>query len=108
MATSIPLTAGRIGMTINGPRAASMRTTREEAARAKILLQSRGIRSILLVTNGGHFLKARPVFERVGFKVHSVPSDAIVESDSPESRSLMRTLTGELLGWLYYRVAGYI
>ena len=85
------------------------RTTREEAARVKILLQSRGVRSILLVTNGGHFLKARPVFERAGFEVHCVPSDRLVESDSPESRlELMRTLTGELLGWLYYRIAGYI
>lgn len=84
-------------------------TTREEAARVKVLLQSRGVRSILLVTNVGHYLKARPVFERVGFDVHEVPSDTVVESDSPESRlALMRTLTGELLGWLYYRIAGYI
>src|SRR5262245_559665 len=84
-------------------------TTREEAARVQVLLQSRGVRSILLVSNGGHFLKARPLFERVGFKVHPVPSDTFDESDSPESRiALMRTLTGELLGWLYYRIAGYI
>ena len=84
-------------------------TTREEAARVKALLQSRRVKSILLVTNVGHFLKARPVFERVGFEVHPVPSDTDIESDTPESRlDLMRTLTGELLGWLYYRIAGYI
>ena len=84
-------------------------TTREEAARVKVLVQSRGVRSILLVTNAGHFLKARPVFERVGFEVHPVPSDTFGESDLPESRlALMRTLTGELAGWLYYRIAGYI
>jgi len=84
-------------------------TTREEAARVKLLLQSRSVRSVLLVTNGGHLLKARPVFERIGFEVHPVPSDTVDESDSPESRlALMRTLAGELLGWLYYRIAGYI
>jgi uncharacterized SAM-binding protein YcdF (DUF218 family) len=84
-------------------------TTREEAARVKALLQSRGARSILLVTNAGHLARARPLFERAGFEVHAAPSDTLVESDAPESRlALMRVLIKESLGWLYYRVAGYI
>jgi uncharacterized SAM-binding protein YcdF (DUF218 family) len=84
-------------------------TTREEATRVKALLQSKGARTILLVTNGGHLARARPLFERAGFAVHPAPSDTFVRSDSPEPRlDLMRLLVKEFLGWLYYRVAGYI
>jgi len=84
-------------------------TTREEAARVKTLLAARGARTILLVTNAGHLARARPLFERVGFTVHPVPSDTFVQSGSPETRlDLMRVLLKEFLGWWYYRVAGYI
>lgn len=84
-------------------------TTREEAVRVKALLQSRGTRTVLLVTNAGHLARARPLFERAGFEVHAAPSDTFVEYDAPESRlALMRILIKESLGWLYYRVAGYI
>jgi len=86
-----------------------VRTTREEAARVKELLQSKGARTILLVTNAGHLARARPLFERAGFDVHPAPSDSFVEASSPESRlELMRVLIRELSGWLFYRVAGYI
>ncbi|HKQ65203.1 MAG TPA: YdcF family protein [Methylomirabilota bacterium] len=86
-----------------------VRTTREEAARVKELLQSKGARTILLVTNAGHLARARPLFERAGFQVHPAPSDSFVESSSPESRlELMRVLVREFFGWLFYRVAGYI
>jgi uncharacterized SAM-binding protein YcdF (DUF218 family) len=85
------------------------RTTREEAGRVKALLQSRGARTVLLVTNAGHLARARPLFERAGFEVRGVPSDPLVEADAPESRiAQMRVLAKELLGWLYYRMAGYI
>ena len=48
-------------------------------------------------------------FARAGFEVHAAPSDTFVEADAPESRlALMRVLIKESLGWLYYRVAGYI
>jgi uncharacterized SAM-binding protein YcdF (DUF218 family) len=64
---------------------------------------------VLLVTNAGHFARARPLFERAGFEVRAVPSDSQFEADAPESRlALMRVLVKELLGWAYYRVAGYI
>jgi uncharacterized SAM-binding protein YcdF (DUF218 family) len=85
------------------------RTTREEAVRVKALLQSRGVRTVLLVTNAGHLARARPLFERAAFEVRGVPSDPLVESDAPESRiAQMRVLVKEALGWLYYRMAGYI
>ena len=86
-----------------------VRTTRDEAARVRELLQSKGARTILLVTNAGHLTRARPLFERAGFDVHPAPSDSFVEASSPESRlELMRVLVREFFGWLFYRVAGYI
>jgi len=85
------------------------RTTRDEAIRVKALLQSRGARTVLLVSNAGHLARAQPLFEHAGFEVRGVPSDPPVESDAPESRIVQtRVLVKELLGWLYYRMAGYI
>lgn len=84
-------------------------TTREEAVRVKALLEPRGVRTVLLVTNAGHLARARPLFEHAGFEVRGVPSDPPVEADSPESRIAdMRVLAKEVFGWLYYKVAGYI
>src|SRR5262245_36438413 len=83
-------------------------TTREEATRVKALLEPRA-RSVLLVTNAGHLARARPLFERAGFEVRGVPSDPSIEADAPESRlAETRMLMKEILGWLYYRIAGYI
>ncbi len=84
-------------------------TTREEAVRVKALLQSRGARTVLLVTDAGHLARAHPLFEHAGFEVRGVPSDPPVEPDTPESRiAQMRVLAKEIVGWLYYRMAGYI
>jgi uncharacterized SAM-binding protein YcdF (DUF218 family) len=85
------------------------KTTREEAVRVKALLQSRGVHSVLLVTNAVHLTRACPLFERAGFAVHAAPSDTFIDADAPGSRlALMRVLITESLGWLYYRIAGYI
>jgi|SRR5215471_5586424 len=84
-------------------------STREKAARVKALLQSRGARTILLVTNAAHLPRARRVVERAGFEIHPAASDDFTESGAPERRlTLMRELVGEFLGWIYYRAAGYI
>lgn len=84
-------------------------TTRDEADRVKPLLQSRGARTVLLVTSAGHLARARPLFERAGFEVHGGPSDPLVEANAPEPRiAQMRMLANDFFGWLYYRVAGYI
>jgi len=85
------------------------RTTREEAIRVKALLQPKAVRSILLVTNSAHLHKARPLFERAGFEVHAVPSDIYVDPGKPEERlALMRGLSEEFVGWVYYWIAGYL
>ena len=84
------------------------RTTREEAARVADLARSRGIRTVLLVTNTTHMVRARPLFERAGFEVHAAPSDFYYEPAAPEARLvLMKRLVQEVLGWIYYRIAGY-
>jgi len=84
-------------------------TTREEAVRMRALLEPRGVRSVLLVTNAGHLARACPLFERAGFRVHAAPSDTVVDADDPEARlALMRIIITEALGWTYYRLAGYI
>jgi uncharacterized SAM-binding protein YcdF (DUF218 family) len=84
------------------------RTTREEAARVGDLARSRGIRTVLLVTNSGHLARARPLFERAGFEVRAAPSDSYFEPTAPEARlTLMRGILLEVLGWIYYRIVGY-
>jgi len=84
-------------------------TTREEAILVRALLEPRGVRTILLVTNSGSLLKARPVFERAGFVVHAVSVDTFVDPGKPEHRlALMRGILEDLVGWAYYRIAGYL
>jgi len=84
------------------------RTTREEAVRVRDLARSRGIRTVLLVTNSGHMARARPLFERAGFEVHVAPSDTYFAPTAPEARlGLMRDIVQEVFGWIYYRIAGY-
>ena len=84
-------------------------TTREEALLVKALLQPRGVRTILLVTNSAHLLKARPLFERAGVEVRAALSDDFTDPGAPEQRlALMRSVVEELLGWAYYRIAGYL
>jgi uncharacterized SAM-binding protein YcdF (DUF218 family) len=55
-------------------------TTREEALRVKTLLESRGARTILLVTNTGHLARARPLFERAGSEVRPAPQELILRA----------------------------
>ena len=76
----------------------------------KALLQPRGVRKILLVTNSLHMGRARGVFERAGFEVLVAVADNISNTaDSPESRlSLMYRASKEFLARIYYRIAGYL
>ncbi|MFQ5847107.1 MAG: YdcF family protein [Candidatus Methylomirabilales bacterium] len=88
----------------------SVRTTREEAARTRALLQGRGVRTILLVADAHHMARARSVFERAGFEVRAAPTDELSSrASTPEGRfRLMRGVLEECLAWLYYRIAGYL
>ena len=89
---------------------ANATTTREEASRVQALLQPRGIRRILLVTDSQHMKRAQQLFERAGFEVLAAPADDVSNvEEHPEGRlEVTRRVLEEILARLYYRLAGYL
>lgn len=89
---------------------ATPRTTREEARQMAALLAPRGVRTILLVSDSQHLVRARGLFERAGFQVFTAAAaDAPAAPSGPEGRlALTRVIVSELLARLYYRTAGYL
>jgi uncharacterized SAM-binding protein YcdF (DUF218 family) len=85
-------------------------TTREEALRARAVLEPRGVRTILLVSNSLHLARARAVFEREGFQVLPAPADNSLSFGSAGAQRLAvtRDLLRELAGQVYYRMAGHL
>ena len=85
-------------------------TTRDEAALVSAELRSRGVRTILLVTGPLHLVRARAVFERQGFVVRPAPTAELsLHPQKPGERlALTQALAQELLGRVYYRLAGYL
>ena len=105
----------RIALELGVPPAAILpvtgaNTTREEALRVRAELQSRGVRTILLVTGPFHLVRARAVFERQGFVVRSAPvAEVTLEPEKHGERLVVtQALVQEFLGRLYYRLAGYL
>ncbi|MGH7381509.1 MAG: YdcF family protein [Candidatus Methylomirabilales bacterium] len=90
--------------------AADARTTREEALRGSVLLQAKGVRRILLVTDAHHMRRARTAFEQAGFEVLAAPTHDLSSGVfRPEERlALMRRVVEERLARLYYGLAGYL
>jgi uncharacterized SAM-binding protein YcdF (DUF218 family) len=88
----------------------SARTTRDEALGAWSLLAPRGIRRIILVTDGQAMGRAMLLFERAGFDV--IPSYGVPVLEwggTPEARlGVMRQVVIEAVARLYYRLAGYL
>jgi uncharacterized SAM-binding protein YcdF (DUF218 family) len=86
------------------------RTTRDEAARLRALLDPWGVRTILLVTDSQHLNRARRLFERAGFQVFAAAADDFPTTPEwPEGRlALARRICGEVLARLYYKAAGYL
>jgi uncharacterized SAM-binding protein YcdF (DUF218 family) len=84
-------------------------TTREEAVRLKGLLWPRGVRTILLVTDADHMIRAAPVFTHAGFRVFAAPANEPEWDLAPGDRlDLLRGTLRELVALLYYKVAGYL
>jgi uncharacterized SAM-binding protein YcdF (DUF218 family) len=85
-------------------------TTREETRLVAELLRTRGARSVLLVTDAHHMVRARKLFEREGFTVRAAPAnDSPEPADAPRARfELMNRAVQEILGLLYYRAARYV
>jgi uncharacterized SAM-binding protein YcdF (DUF218 family) len=88
----------------------SARTTRDEALGAWSLLAPRGIRRIILVTNGQAMGRAMLLFERAGFEVIPSYGAPVLEwGGTPEARlGVMRQVMIETAARLYYRLAGYL
>lgn len=86
------------------------RTTREEALRMRALLDSRGIRKIMLVADGPGMPRAVRVFERLGFVVVTDPAASALDlGGGPEDRlNLLRQLAMESAARVYYRLAGFL
>jgi len=88
-----------------GPAA---RTTRDEARGLAARLHGRGIRRILLVANPIDMPRARGVFARVGFTVLPAPTAASGPSQPEDRLALLTDIGVELLGLVYYRLAGWL
>jgi uncharacterized SAM-binding protein YcdF (DUF218 family) len=102
--------AREMGVVSDAILTVSDHTTRGEVAMIERLLRPRGISKIILVTSAQHMVRAKHLFERVGFEVLPAPTDIF----SPPSRSpahrlqLTRQTLQEMLARLYYRAAGYL
>jgi uncharacterized SAM-binding protein YcdF (DUF218 family) len=85
-------------------------TTREEALRMGAVLQAKGVRKILLVTEVYHMARARTFFERAGFEVLAAPThEDSSRPSSPEGHlRLMRRMLQEFLAYTYNWAAGYL
>jgi uncharacterized SAM-binding protein YcdF (DUF218 family) len=85
-------------------------TTREEAARIDRLLRPRGVRKILLVTDAPHMVRAKALFEQVGFEVLPAPAlDGTGSAERPRGRlELFLGTLQELVALQYYRLAGFL
>jgi len=84
--------------------------TRGEAQVARERLAPQEVNSVLLVTDAQHLIRAKTLFENVGFEVFPVPAtDYSLESNSPGSRiEMMMRILQEQLARIYYRAAGYL
>jgi uncharacterized SAM-binding protein YcdF (DUF218 family) len=86
------------------------RTTREEALAARATLEPRGVRRIILVTDGSSMARAAGAFQKVGFAVtpsYGVP--VLRWGGGPGARlRLMQETLIEILACAYYRLQGWI
>ena len=85
-------------------------TTRQEATVVQTRLESYGVSAILLVTDSHHLLRAKPLFENVGFEVHAAPADdySMLSAGSGGRIILTIRIAREMAARIYYRMAGYL
>ena len=81
-------------------------TTHEEAVRVGAALRARGARSILLVSDPLHLVRARAAFAREGFDVRPAPVDdprlhglGTARAPGPGARSFARSSGGSTTAW---------
>ncbi len=88
----------------------SARTTHDEALGARAILGPRGVRRVILVTDGPAMGRAMALFERAGFDViPSYGAPVLQWGGPPEARlGVMKRVISEAVARLYYRLAGYL
>jgi uncharacterized SAM-binding protein YcdF (DUF218 family) len=84
-------------------------TTQEEARDVAAALHARHARRVLVVSNSLHLVRSVGVFERAGLIALAAPAAEISDTDEkPEDRlRLLREVMKEVVGRVYYHVAGY-
>lgn len=82
-------------------------TTRQEVAAVADALHTRGVRSVILVTDGLHMTRARRLLEQRGFTVHAAPVDHVSAAvDLPGGRiHLAWRLAERVIAEAYYALA---
>jgi uncharacterized SAM-binding protein YcdF (DUF218 family) len=84
-------------------------TTHEEIAGLGELLRARGVRRVLLVTDGPHMRRAMGLLLAARFDVLPAPVHGLDVPTSPADRfRLLRETVQEALALAYYRAAGYL
>jgi uncharacterized SAM-binding protein YcdF (DUF218 family) len=94
------------------------KNTRQEALQTRSLMDERKWSSIVLVTSALHMKRARGTFEKVGIKVVPVPSDFRAEGVFQAEGFHLFPRVGHLwlltdylherVGWVYYRLRGWL
>jgi uncharacterized SAM-binding protein YcdF (DUF218 family) len=97
---------------------ADSRTTYENALFSKVLLEARGIHSVLLVTSALHTPRALATFRTLGIRAVPAPTDIVVvnrQRDTllrwlPDAEALAGSTLAlkEYLGMVVYRLRGWI
>jgi len=94
--------------------------TKDEADHTKVLAQKNGWKKIILVTSAFHMRRAEALFKKTGLEVVSVGSDfeglSSLEADfriysivpSPGGFQALGFYLHEQVGWLYYKLRGWI
>lgn len=99
-------------------RESKSRSTRQNALQAKVLLEQRGIKRVLLVTSAFHMRRALAAFREVGlepiaaatdYRYEDTPSEYPILDWLPDAEALYRTTVAlrEHLGLLVYRLRGW-
>ena len=85
-------------------------TTREEAALTRQRLEPLRVQTILLVTESQHLIRAKPLFENVGFEVFAAPADdyTLQPGGARGRLALMKRILEEQAARIYYKTAGYL
>jgi uncharacterized SAM-binding protein YcdF (DUF218 family) len=88
----------------------SARTTHEEALGARTILGPRGVRRVILVTDGQAMGRAMALFQRAGFDVIPSYGKPVLQwGGTPQARlGVMKDVLTEAVARLYYRLAGYL